>query len=201
MNDQKSFGVIKPEIRVLGIDDGKFIPHTKGSALVVGAVFRGGYSIDGVIHTKIAIDGLDATEKFASMINTSHHRKQIRLVMLNGITFAGFNVVDLKKLHLKTGLPVIAITHNKPDLDAICLALKNLPESEERWRLVVEAGEIYEVSNNNTKVYVELAGISLNDAQKIIKLTSNRSSLPEPLRVAHLIASCISADFGKIEKV
>jgi endonuclease V-like protein UPF0215 family len=201
VNDQKRFGVIKPEIRVLGIDDGKFIPHTKGTALVVGAVFRGGYSIEGIMHTKIAIDGLDATEKFASMITTSPHRRQLRLVMLNGITFAGFNVVNLKKLHLETGLPVIAITHDKPDLDAICLALKNLPESEERWRLLVEAGEICEVSNHDTKVYVELAGISLSDAQKIIKLTSNRSCLPEPLRVAHLIASGISSDFGEIEKV
>ena len=201
MSDQKGFGVIKPEIRVLGIDDGKFIPHTKGTVLIVGVVFRGGYSIEGVMHTKIAIDGLDATEKFASMINSSPHRRQLRLVMLNGITFAGFNVVDLKKLHLETGLPVIAITHDKPDLDAICSALKNLPKSEDRWRLVVEAGEIYEVINHDTKIYVELAGISLNDAQKIIKLTSTRSCLPEPLRVAHLIASGISPDFGEIEKV
>jgi uncharacterized protein len=201
LSDQKSFGAIKREIRVLGIDDGKFIPHTEGTALVVGVVFRGGYSIEGIMHTKIAIDGLDATEKLASMINTSPHRRQLRLVMLNGITFAGFNVANLKKLHLETGLPVIAITHGKPDLDAICSALKNLPESEDRWRLVVEAGEIYEVANHGTKVYVELAGISLNDVQKIIKLTSNRSCIPEPLRVAHLIASGISPDFGEIEKV
>ena len=67
--------------------------------------------------------------------------------------------------------------------------------------LVVEAGEIYEVTNHDTKVYVELAGISLNDAQKVIKLTSTRSCLPEPLRVAHLIASGISPDFEEIEKV
>ena len=66
---RKGFRIIKPEIRVLGIDDGKFIPRTKGSVIVVGVVFRGGYSIDGVMHTTIAIDGLDATEKFASMIN------------------------------------------------------------------------------------------------------------------------------------
>jgi endonuclease V-like protein UPF0215 family len=58
--------------------------------------------------------------------------------------------------------------------------------------LVVEAGEIYEVINNGTKIYLELAGISLADAQKIIRLTSTRSCLPEPLRVAHLIASGIS---------
>jgi len=201
LSDQKGFGIVKPEIRVLGIDDGKFVPHTKDSVLIVGVVFRGGYSIEGVMHSKIAIDGLDATEKLASMINSSPHYRQLRVVMLNGITFAGFNVVSLKKLHLETGLPVIALTHDRPNLVAICSALKNLPKSEDRWRLVVEAGEIYEVTNHGTKIYVELAGISLSDAQKVIKLTSTRSCLPEPLRVAHLIASGISSDFEEIEKV
>jgi endonuclease V-like protein UPF0215 family len=192
LNSQKAFRVIKPEIRVLGIDDGKFTPHTQGSVIVVGVVFRGGYSIDGVMHTTIAIDGLDATEKLTSMINASPHCKQLRLVMLNGITFAGFNVVDIKKLNVATKLPVLALTHEKPDLNGIHEALKNLPNAEERWTMVLEAGEIHEVINKGTKIYVETAGISLADTQKIIALTSSRSSMPEPLRVAHLIASGVS---------
>ena len=192
MSKPKKFRVIKPEIRVLGIDDGKFTPHTKGSVIVVGVVFRGGYSIDGIMHTHIAIDGLDSTEKFVSMINCSPHRGQLRLLMLNGITFAGFNVVDLKRLNVETGLPVLALTHEKPDLTAVHEALKNLPLSGERWRIVLEAGEIHEITNKDSKIYLELAGISLTDAQIIIKLTSTRSNLPEPLRVAHLIASGIS---------
>ena len=192
MSGQKDFRVIKPEIRVLGVDDGKFTPHTEGNVIVVGVVFRGGCWLDGVMHTRIAIDGLDATEQLASMINGSPHRKQLRLVMLNGITFAGFNVVDIKRLNLETKLPVIALTRKKPDLDAICEALKNLPRSEERWKMVLEAGEIYAVSCKGKKIYMELAGISLVDARKIVELTSTRSSFPEPLRVAHLIASGIS---------
>jgi uncharacterized protein len=192
LSKSKKFRVIKPEIRVLGIDDGKFTPRTEGDVIVVGVVFRGGYSIDGVMHTHIAIDGLDATEKFVSMINRSPHRRQLRLLMLNGITFAGFNVVDLKRLNAETGLPVLALTREKPDLTAVHEALKNLPGSEERWRMVLDAGEIREITNKDIKIYLELAGISLADAQKIIKLTSTRSSLPEPLRVAHLIASGIS---------
>ncbi len=194
MNKPKSFRVIKPEIRVLGIDDGKFIPHTKSDVLVVGVVFRGAYSIDGVMHTKVAIDGLDSTEKLASMINKSYHRGQLSLVMLNGVTFAGFNIVNLKELNLQTGLPVVALTNNKPNLEDINSALKNLPECDERRRLVLEAGPIYEVINHGTAVYIELAGISLSDAQKIINLTSTRSCLPEPLRVAHLVASGITSD-------
>ena len=51
------------------------------------------------MHTHVAIDGFDATEQIASMINSSPHCKQLRLVMLNGITFAGFNVVDIKRLN------------------------------------------------------------------------------------------------------
>ena len=192
----EDFRTIKSEIRVLGIDDGKFTPHTDGSVIVVGVVFRGGCSIDGVMHTNIAIDGLDATKQFASMINASPHRRQIRLVMLNGITFAGFNIVDIKKLNVATKIPVMALTQERPDLAAIYKALTNLPNIDERWKMILEAGEIHEVINNRAKIYIELAGISLSDAQKIIAITSTRSSLPEPLRVAHLIASGISPLFS-----
>jgi len=188
----RDFRVIKSEIRVLGVDDGKFTPHTQGNVIVVGVVFRGGCWLDGVMHTEIAIDGFDATEQIASMINGSSHCKQLRLVMLNGITFGGFNVVDIKKLNLATKLPVIALTREKPDLDSIREALKNLPESEERWKMVLAAGEIFEVTCKGKRIYLELAGISLVDARKIVELTSTRSSFPEPLRVAHLIASGIT---------
>ena len=186
------FRTIKPEIRVLGVDDGKFTPHTAGSVIVVGVVFRGGCWLDGVMHTNITIDGFDATDKMASMINSSPHCKQLRLIMLNGITFAGFNVVNIKKLNLATNLPVIALTGDKPDLDSIRDALNNLNKTDERWKTVLEAGEIHEITNRGKKLYIALAGISLADAQKIINLTATRSSFPEPLRVAHIVASGIT---------
>ena len=79
----KKFRVIKPEIRVLGVDDGVFTPHVKGLVPVVGVVFRGGYWLDGVMHTKIKVDGFDATRKIASMILNSPHYKQLRVIMLD----------------------------------------------------------------------------------------------------------------------
>jgi endonuclease V-like protein UPF0215 family len=39
---------------------------------------------------------------------------------------------------------------------------------------------------------MEKAGISETDARKIVELTATRSIIPEPLRVAHLIASGIT---------
>jgi hypothetical protein len=186
--------VIKPEIRVLGVDDGVFTPHVKSLVPVVGVVFRGGYWLDGVMHTKVEVDEFDATEKIASMIINSPHHKQLRVIMLNGITFAGFNVVNIKELNTETNLPVIAVTREKPNLKEIREALKNLPESEERWKAIQNAGEIFEVStrSKSEKAYMQISGILEEDARKILQLTSTRSSIPEALRVAHLIASGIS---------
>ena len=56
----------------------------------------------------------------------------------------------------------------------------------------LEAGKIHEIINKGKTIYVETAGISIDVAEKIIALTSTRSSLPEPLRVAHLIASGVT---------
>jgi hypothetical protein len=190
--EPKEFRVIKSEIRILGVDDGKFVPHAPGAVIVVGVVFRGGSSIDGVMHTHVSIDGFDATEQLTYMINGSPHCKQLRLIMLNGITFAGFNVVDIKKLNLETKLPVIAVTRHKPDLEAVRKALNNLSKSEERWKMILAAGDIHEVRCMGKKIYVELAGISLADAQEVVELTSTSSRFPEPLRVAHIIASGIT---------
>ena len=191
---RSNFGVIKPEIRVLGVDDGVFTPHVESIVPVVGVVFRGGYWLDGVMHTEILVDGFDATERISNMITSSPHYEQLRVIMLNGITFAGFNVVDIKALNAMTGLPVIAVTREKPDLPLIRKALKHLPRSEERWKAVLNAGEISEVSTRKEgeKIYLHAAGVSLVDAEKIVRLTSTRSNIPEALRVAHLIASGIS---------
>jgi endonuclease V-like protein UPF0215 family len=166
----------------------------KGFVTVVGVVFRGGYWLDGVMHTQVEIDGFDATDKIASMILNSPHYKQLRIIMLDGITFAGFNVVDIEKLNQKTKLPIITVTREKPNFTEIREALKNLPKSKERWKAILNAGEPFEVStrNKNEKIYVQISGIFEEDARKILRLTSTRSSIPEALRVAHLIASGIS---------
>jgi endonuclease V-like protein UPF0215 family len=196
----RKFRHIKPEIRVLGVDDGIFVPHTKGKVDVIGVVYRGGQWLDGVMRTEVAVDGMDATEKIASMIKKSPHYNQIRVVVLDGITFAGFNVVDINELFKKVDLPVIAVTREKPDLAQIKKALENLPEHERRWKAIENAGKIIEVRTRNTEeaVYVQIAGISQKDAEEILRNTSTRSNIPEALRVAHIIASGLARSEEKI---
>jgi uncharacterized protein len=191
---RRPFRIVKPEIRVLGIDDGKFTFHSKDPVLIVGVVFRGGNWLEGIMHTTLKVDEFDATEKLAEMITSSPHYKQLRVILLNGITFAGFNIVDIKALNAKTNLPVIAVTDKKPDLKKIRKALENLPNGEERWNAILNAGEIYPVTarSGKQKIYIETANISKDIAQEVLRLTSPRSNIPEALRTAHLIASGIS---------
>ena len=186
----KRFRTIKPEIRVLGIDDGPFTPH-RGYAPIVGVVFRGGYWLDGVLSTRVKVDGFDATTKISSMIVESPHYRQVRVIMLDGVTFGGFNVVNIRELNVLTKLPVIVITRDKPDFGEIHAALKNLPRSAERWAAVQDAGRVFEVQTRSRGegVYMEICGANETDARRIVQVTSTRSSVPEALRVAHLIAS------------
>ncbi|PVX25972.1 MAG: hypothetical protein CW691_02750 [Candidatus Bathyarchaeum sp.] len=196
----KRFRSIKPEIRVLGIDDGRFVPHTKGTVDVVGVVYRGGYWFEGVMHTLITLDGLDTTEKMAAMIEKSPYYRELRVVILDGVTFAGFNVVDISKLCSMVDLPVMSVAREKPDLEEIRKALKNLPDFEKRWQAMQNAGELFavETRNGENPVYVQTAGILHEDAEKILKIASTRSNIPEALRVAHIIASGLT---GLKEKI
>ena len=158
---------------------------------MIGVVFRGGLWLDGVMRTEITVDGLDATESLIAMIRSSCHHKQLRLVMMDSITLAGFNIVNIRLLFNETGLPVIALTREKPADIEVKEALQNLPDWEERLRLIEEAGELTEVRVRGTPLYVHLAGISKQDAERIVHTTSTRANFPEPLRVAHLVASGI----------
>lgn len=189
----KRFRCIKREIRVLGVDDGIFAPHTRGEADVIGVVYRGGYWLDGVMRSAVTIDGMDATEKIADMVKNSPHYGQLRVVILDGITVAGFNVIDIKELFKKVDRPVIAVTREKPSLEEIERALENLPQARKRWKAVENAGKITQVQTRNAEepVYIQVAGVSETDAQKILRETSTRSNIPEALRVAHIIASGI----------
>jgi endonuclease V-like protein UPF0215 family len=196
----KRFRSIKPEIRVLGVDDGVFPPRTEGVADVVGVVYRGGYWFEGVMRTEITIDGLDATEKIADMIKSSPYYAELRVVFLDGVTFAGFNVVDITALFNKIKLPIIAVVQKKPNMEEIRSALENLPDFEIRWRAIENAGKIMgvETRRGENPVYMHTTGILRMDAEEIMKMTSVRSNIPEALRVAHITASGLMGSREKI---
>jgi endonuclease V-like protein UPF0215 family len=179
---------IKPEIRILGIDDSSL--HNQ-SVMIIGVLFRGGGWIDGVLRSDITKDGIDATDNIIKMVTKSKHFRQIRVIMLNGVTYAGFNIVDITAVFEQTGIPCIVIMRDYPDFNRIHTALEHLPDPEVRWDSIMRTGEIYKVITHEDKnpIYMQHCGIDHEDACKIVLLSATHSNIPEPLRVAHLIAT------------
>ena len=189
---------MKLQIRLLGIDDSPFT-FTEKYTTVIGVIMRGGNYIECVLRSQVSIDGSDATYVCKEMIENTRHRKQLKAMMLDGIALGGFDVVDIDEICAATRLPVITITRDKPDFEKIKHALqKNFGDWKERLNIMSE-GKLYMVKTSHNPIYVKCAGISIEEAKEIITLSTIRGAIPEPIRVAHLIASGITRgeSYGK----
>ena len=184
----KKFRIIKREIRILGIDDAPFPPHTKNNVMLIGTIFRGGTWLDGVLRTYIKGDGTDSTSNIIKMVNGSRHKDQMGVIMLDGITFGGFNVVNIKEIFDETGIPVIVIMRKFPNFEEIKKALMRFEDCRERWALIQETGTVHKIENIEP-LYIQIYGIDLEDAKEIVSIATTRSAIPEPIRVAHLIGA------------
>jgi hypothetical protein len=179
---------MKRELRVIGIDDApfdKFDPLQK-FVLVVGTVFRGGSFMDGMLSVHVEKDGEDATLKIIEMINDSRFKPQIQAIFLNGIAVAGFNVINPVVVNKETGIPVIVIIRDYPDYKKIFSALEKLG-MQKKIGIIAKLPKPTKISD----VYVQSIGISKENTEKLLKICCTHSNIPEPLRVAHLVASGI----------
>jgi len=174
---------------VVGFDDAPFERAHRGDVMVVGAVYAAA-RLEGVLATRVRRDGANATRALAECVQGSRFRAQLHAVLLQGIAFAGFNVVDLAALHEALGLPVLAVARRKPDLAKIRRALLgHVPGGARKWRLIERAGPMEPAAG----VWVQRAGLSRSEARSLVERFALNGRLPEPLRAAHLIAGGVVA--------
>ena len=101
--------VVKENIRTIGIDDAAFKRDLSSNTFVFGVIVRGYSLVEGVLRTKVKIDGLDATEKIGNMICESKFYEQLRAIFLRSSTIAAFNIIDMGMLYNKTALPIVTL--------------------------------------------------------------------------------------------
>jgi len=151
---------------VVGFDDGPFDRILPGARTPAGARGRTGARVllvgavcartrlDGVISGHVRQDGTDATARVAALVRGSQFDGHVRAVLLNGIAFGGFNVVDIHALAAALARPVLVVARRAPRLSLIRL--------------------------------------SAREARELLAATTLHGNLPEPLRLAHLIAGGIT---------
>jgi hypothetical protein len=180
--------VLKHFSNVIGFDDAPFPDNHRGNVRVVGTVYAR-LRLDGVLIGEVKKDGWNAAEKLIELISRSRFAQSIQLIMLQGIALAGFNVVDVFRLHEVLGFPVLVVSRKRPNMRSIEEALLHMRGGQKKWALIERLGPMEPIAH----VHVQRVGLTLAQAETVVKQFTTIGHIPEPLRVAHLIAGAIGS--------
>lgn len=206
-------------MNVIGFDDGPFDREHRGDVLLVGAMCSG-TRLDGVVAGRIRRDGADAARRMVQVLRASQFGESVQAVMLQGIAVGGFNVVDIHGLAKALNVPVLVVVRRPPDMAAVRRALfsevpherPRVPGAARKWKLIEAAGSLEPLGasrrsqKKNAKgggpsgimttaprLWIQRAGgLSLEDARRLVAATTLHGNIPEPLRLAHLIAGGVT---------
>ena len=190
--------VEKKGIRALGIAESFKKIQSKRSVLA-GVVMRSDMIIDGFIFGSAEIGGDDATDEIVSMFQRLD-RNDINVIMIGGSVISMYNIIDIDSLGARTNTPVISVTFEESE--GLEPHIKHhFPESWEKKLSAYNklgAREAVKLHTNHI-VYVRPYGISLEISKRILDKFTIQGAIPEPIRLARLLARAkITSDTIKI---
>ena len=173
----------------IGIDDGPFLPRRIGGTLApLLAVRLEGPHLTLARVGWVKIDGLDATDVALKLLKPIVTRGCP--ILLSGVTFGGFNLIDPRRLQRSFRTPTIVVVRSRPDNRAVKRALvRHFPDWKKRWKIVRSLGPLRQVRSfaHENPIFYEAFGCSRQSARRILTEWALVSRLPEPLRVAGLV--------------
>jgi endonuclease V-like protein UPF0215 family len=172
---------------LLGVDDAPFEKVEGGLVPIVGVVMEGADLVEGVAVGGFPVDGANATHYLADWISGLRASPALRAVMLGGITIAGLGVVDLEALAARLAIPVLAVTRRDPARSELRRALR-AAGLDERLEILERSPPAVQAAEG---LFVASAGIAPGEAEQLVRLARRKSRLPEPLRLAHLVARAL----------
>jgi uncharacterized protein len=179
----------KSHPRVAGVDDGAFARGDRFAP--IAAVFVSAPEhLEAAGVGRVRVDGTDGTRRVLALLRSLGPLGGIRAVLLDGAVVGGFNVLDLDAIHLATGVPVVAVTRRPPDFVRIARALRKwFPRSAARRLALLRRHRLFRVPTGGEPILAAAAGCTAADASWLVRRVTVRGYWPEPLRLAHLVAS------------
>ncbi|MEE9606744.1 MAG: DUF99 family protein [Myxococcota bacterium] len=172
---------------VLGIDDGPFEKRVSESVPLVGVTMEGADLVEAVAVTTFPVDGEGATDFLADWIGGLRVRPALQGIFFSGVTLAGLAVVDVEALAGRLGVPVLIVNRRNPENHRLAEALR-AAGLEHRLAIVERTPAAFSVQR---RLFAAQAGSDRQTATELVCATRRKSELPEPLRLAHLIARAI----------
>jgi endonuclease V-like protein UPF0215 family len=162
-------------------------------AILAGVVMRADLIIDGMSWETATISGMDASDTVVALVRRLG-REDLGGVLLHGSVIAGYNVVDLHRIHDVTRLPVISVSQEPQSSLRDILQVKFSKDWQSRWRIVEQNGPLQplQLPTGNT-VFLQCYGTQVGTAGDLVKRLTRFGGIPEPLRVARLLARELTA--------
>jgi endonuclease V-like protein UPF0215 family len=181
----------------LGLDDGYFDialkKHAHKGETYLVAVITCPWTVSDILVDLITVDGLEGTKKALEMIEYALSLYTINAVFLDGVTYAGFNIINPFKIFNVLGTPIITIFRHDLELDKVFMALKKHFNDHMYRYSVIE--QVYALSRevfiNDAKIRYTAIGIPINIAIYILKFLCRFYAYPYPLHVADKVASLL----------
>lgn len=179
--------IAKKGLRVLGIAESF---SSRSTSLLAGVVMRKDLRIDGVAVTGVTVGGMDATEGVLALVRDLD-RKDINCIFLGGCIIAWYNIIDPQEVLHRTGLPVVVITYRKSEgihdkIEALfpgdSRRLSCYDSLEKPVPVTLPSGHV---------VHLRAVGTGLPDATRLCRDFILDGRLPEPVRVARLVARAV----------
>jgi endonuclease V-like protein UPF0215 family len=181
--------VNKPGMRVLGVAES----FRKGDlrSTLAGIVMRRDLVVDGFTLGRSTVGGDDVTAVILAMFRRLH-RNDVNLIMLSGCILSEYNVVDVDELAAKSGVPVMALTFRESRGIAGAIRRhfgKGSLEKLERYRKL--GPRVSVTLKTGHRVFIRSSGAGKAEAAGVIDSFTLQGSIPEPVRVAKLLARAI----------
>jgi len=181
-------------VRVIGFDDAPFARHRRYARVALNGVVCANTRFEGMVHGTILKDGLGATDEVARLLVGGKFLPQLHLVLLDGLAFGGFNLVDLPRLAAALDRPCVAVMRKRPDLDGVERVLADMPSARRRLAILRRAGPIHDAP----PFHFQVAGATPSEIARLLPRVTDRGHVPEALRLAHLIGTAlVTGESGK----
>ncbi|PSG96326.1 hypothetical protein BRD56_11590 [Thermoplasmatales archaeon SW_10_69_26] len=182
---------VKDEVRLIGFDEGPFTFEDTTCPLA-GVMTRGGGYLEAVLVDEITVDGTDVDDTVIELLADSSLLETAQAIAFQGGTLAGFNVLDLARLHQTLGLPVLALTEDEPDPPAVRQALRDTVRDPDRRIELLEAQPVHPVSLDEGTIHMRHVGGDHDQLAELVRAHTVRGLRPEPVRIAGLVARALA---------
>ncbi|MHB1492851.1 MAG: endonuclease dU [Thermoplasmataceae archaeon] len=185
---------MKQHSRVIGISSSGFNRDHDERAVLVFTLVRCPNILESIEYSSVAVDGDDLAERIIEVMK-NYSELNIAMTLTGGIAAAGLNLYSPSAVFQGTTVPAVSISRKIPSTYAMAKAIETMSRKKgmdpsNKLQILHEL-EIKKVTVKDVAYFTASAGIAEKEIEYLLSSCLIVGLVPEPLRIARIIASGI----------